>query len=53
MLISLCSLAKCEIEVWSDVIFVIHSFLLETVVSVCCEKKSSTKPIRAFVESTV
>ena len=48
MLISLCSLAKREIDVWSDVIFEIHSFLLETVVSVYCEKKSSAKPIRAF-----
>ena len=49
MLISLCSLAKRGIEVSSDVIFVIHSLLLETVVSVCCEEESSTKPIRAFV----
>ena len=53
MLISLCSLAKRRIEVWSDVIFVIHSFLLETVVSVCCEEESSTKSIRAFVKPTV
>ena len=30
-------------------IFVIHLFLLETRVSVCCEKESSTKSIRAFV----
>ena len=37
----------------SDVIFVIHLFLLETVVSVCCEEESSTKPIRAFVKPTV
>ena len=29
--------------------FVIHLLLLETVVSVCCEKESSTKSIRAFV----
>ena len=47
---SLCSLAKREIEVSSDVIFfVIHLFLLETGVSVCCEEESSTKSIRAFV----
>ena len=43
-------------KVWkrisSVVIFVIHSFLLETVVSVCCEE-SSTKPIRGFVKPTV
>ena len=53
MLISLCSLAKRELEVWSDVIFVIHLFLLETVVSVCCEEKSLAKPIPAFVKPTV
>ena len=28
-------------------------FLLETVVSVCCEEESSTKSIRAFVKPTV
>ena len=50
---SLCSLAKRGIEVSSVVIFVIHSFFLETVVSVCCEEKSSTKSIRAFVKPTV
>ena len=32
-------------RILSVVIFVIHSFLLETVVSVCCEEASSTKPI--------
>ena len=31
------------------IFFVIHSFLLERVVFVCCEEESSTKPIRAFV----
>ena len=53
VLISLCSLAKRGIEVWSDVIFVIHLLLLEKVVSVCCEEESLTKSIRAFVKSTV
>ena len=33
--------------------FVIHLFLLETVVSVCCEEESSKKTIRAFVKPTV
>ena len=32
-------------------IFVIHSFLLKTVVSVCCEEESATKPIRVFVQT--
>ena len=40
-------------RVSSVVIFVIHSFLLETVVSVCCEEESSTKPIGAFAKPTV
>ena len=40
-------------RILSVVIFVIHSFLLETVVSVCCEEESSTKPIRAFIKLTV
>ena len=31
----------------------VHSFLLETVFSVCCEEESLTKPIRAFVKPTV
>ena len=41
-LTSLCSLAKRGIEFSSVVIFVIYSFLLETVVSNYCEEKSST-----------
>ena len=40
-------------KILSVVISVIHSFLLETVVSVCCEEEFSTKPIRAFVKPTV
>ena len=53
VLISLCSLAKRGIEFLLVVTFVIHLFLLETVVSVCREEESSTDQSEFSFKPTV